>query len=77
MTAMLTAPNEDNRPLFAARDITDFYLEHCPSIFPHDEYVNLLHKNSYNMFFRCVFSWMISQFLVVEHVAIHLVMLQR
>ncbi|GJX72837.1 patatin-like protein 2 [Tanacetum coccineum] len=37
VTAMLTAPNEDNRPLFAARDITEFYLEHCPSIFPHDD----------------------------------------
>nr|XP_043616293.1 patatin-like protein 2 [Erigeron canadensis] len=37
VTAMLTAPNEENRPLFAAKDITDFYLEHCPRIFPHDD----------------------------------------
>ncbi|KAJ9567504.1 hypothetical protein OSB04_003470 [Centaurea solstitialis] len=36
VTAMLTAPNEENRPVFAAKDITDFYLEHCPRIFPHD-----------------------------------------
>ncbi|KAI3767378.1 hypothetical protein L2E82_17475 [Cichorium intybus] len=36
VTAMLTAPNEENRPIFAAKDITDFYLEHCPRIFPHD-----------------------------------------
>ena len=34
VTAMLTAPNENNRPLFAAKDITDFYLEHSPKIFP-------------------------------------------
>ncbi|KAJ9186704.1 hypothetical protein P3X46_002249 [Hevea brasiliensis] len=36
VTAMLTAPNEKNRPLFAAKDITDFYLEHCPKIFHQD-----------------------------------------
>ncbi|OMO74898.1 Patatin/Phospholipase A2-related protein [Corchorus olitorius] len=36
VTAMLTTPNpeEGNRPLFAAKDINDFYLEHCPKIFP-------------------------------------------
>ncbi|CAL5013011.1 unnamed protein product [Urochloa decumbens] len=36
VTAMLTAPSPDdkNRPLFAAKDINDFYLKHCPSIFP-------------------------------------------
>jgi hypothetical protein len=36
VTAMLTAPNKQNRPLFAAKDITDFYLEHCPKIFPQE-----------------------------------------
>ncbi|XP_062176040.1 patatin-like protein 2 [Alnus glutinosa] len=36
VTAMLTAPNESNRPLFAAKDIKPFYLEHCPKIFPED-----------------------------------------
>ncbi|XWS24265.1 hypothetical protein CRYUN_Cryun28dG0086000 [Craigia yunnanensis] len=36
VTAMITAPNEKNRPLFAAKDITDFYLEHGPKIFPQD-----------------------------------------
>ncbi|XP_022772184.1 patatin-like protein 2 [Durio zibethinus] len=36
VTAMITAPNEKNRPLYAAKDITDFYLEHCPKIFPQD-----------------------------------------
>ncbi|OMO79022.1 Patatin/Phospholipase A2-related protein [Corchorus capsularis] len=36
VTAMLTTPNPEqgNRPLFAAKDINDFYLEHCPKIFP-------------------------------------------
>ncbi|XP_047334932.1 patatin-like protein 2 [Impatiens glandulifera] len=34
VTAMLTAPDENNRPLFAAKDINKFYLEHCPKIFP-------------------------------------------
>uniref|UniRef100_A0A2P2KDJ9 Patatin n=1 Tax=Rhizophora mucronata TaxID=61149 RepID=A0A2P2KDJ9_RHIMU len=36
VTAMLTAPNDQNRPLFSAKDINDFYLEHCPKIFPQD-----------------------------------------
>ncbi|WVZ92480.1 hypothetical protein U9M48_038542 [Paspalum notatum var. saurae] len=31
VTAMLTAPNEEGCPLFAAEDITGFYLEHCPN----------------------------------------------
>ncbi|XP_030545357.2 patatin-like protein 2 isoform X2 [Rhodamnia argentea] len=34
VTAMLTAPNEEDRPLFAAKDIQSFYLEHSPKIFP-------------------------------------------
>lgn len=35
VTAMLTAPNpEGTGPLFAAKDINNFYLEHCPKIFP-------------------------------------------
>ncbi|CAA6659295.1 unnamed protein product [Spirodela intermedia] len=34
VAAMLTAPNEKGRPLYAASDITPFYLEHCPKIFP-------------------------------------------
>ncbi|PON31791.1 Patatin-related protein [Parasponia andersonii] len=36
VTAMLTAPDENKRPLFAAKDINDFYLEHCPKIFPQE-----------------------------------------
>ncbi|XP_035544069.1 patatin-like protein 2 [Juglans regia] len=34
VTAMLTSPNEKNRPLFAAKDVKDFYLNQCPKIFP-------------------------------------------
>ncbi|CAK9172146.1 unnamed protein product [Ilex paraguariensis] len=34
VTAMLTAPDENNRPLYAAKDIKPFYLEHGPKIFP-------------------------------------------
>lgn len=34
VTAMLTAPDKEGRPLFAAKDINNFYLEHCPKIFP-------------------------------------------
>ncbi|TVU24237.1 hypothetical protein EJB05_26658, partial [Eragrostis curvula] len=34
ITAMLTAPGKDNRPLFAARDINKFYYDHGPNIFP-------------------------------------------
>ncbi|KAG8384413.1 hypothetical protein BUALT_Bualt04G0115400 [Buddleja alternifolia] len=34
ITTMLTAPGKDNRPLFDAKNITTFYLQHCPLIFP-------------------------------------------
>ncbi|CAI9786483.1 unnamed protein product [Fraxinus pennsylvanica] len=34
VTAMLTAPDKNNRPLFAAKDIKPFYLEHSSRIFP-------------------------------------------
>lgn len=37
VTAMLTAPNEKNRPLFSAKDIKEFYLEHSPKIFPQNK----------------------------------------
>ncbi|KAG7642155.1 Patatin-like phospholipase domain [Arabidopsis suecica] len=38
VTAMLTAPNKEGRPLFAASEIKDFYLEQCPKIFPQDHF---------------------------------------
>ncbi|KAD4888131.1 hypothetical protein E3N88_20204 [Mikania micrantha] len=34
VTAMLTAPNKNNEPLFAAKDIVEFYMEKSPQIFP-------------------------------------------
>ncbi|CAL9101697.1 unnamed protein product [Musa textilis] len=34
VTAMLTAPDKDNRPLFTAKQIIQFYLDNCPKIFP-------------------------------------------
>ncbi|KAL6207818.1 hypothetical protein ACLB2K_018771 [Fragaria x ananassa] len=34
VAAMLTTPDENNRPVFAAKDIKDFYLNHSPKIFP-------------------------------------------
>ncbi|XP_051140462.1 patatin-like protein 2 [Andrographis paniculata] len=34
ISVMLAAPGEDNRPLYAAKDIPEFYMEHGPSIFP-------------------------------------------
>ncbi|XP_077213526.1 patatin-like protein 2 [Tasmannia lanceolata] len=34
VTAMLTAPNEKERPLFSAKDVKAFYLNHSPKIFP-------------------------------------------
>ncbi|KAL5982418.1 Proteolipid protein 2 [Asimina triloba] len=34
ITAMLTAPDKNNRPLYAAEDVKDFYLQHGPKIFP-------------------------------------------
>ncbi|EPS59074.1 hypothetical protein M569_15736, partial [Genlisea aurea] len=33
ITAMLTAPDDNNRPLYAAKDIVPFYLTHGPQIF--------------------------------------------
>lgn len=42
VTSMLTAPDENNRPLFAAKDIKPFYLEHCPKIFPQKRSIFIL-----------------------------------
>jgi patatin-like phospholipase/acyl hydrolase len=50
VTAMLTSPNEENRPLFAAKDIKDFYLKQGPKIFPQNRlnllyiYIYILHE---------------------------------
>jgi patatin-like phospholipase/acyl hydrolase len=37
VTAMLTAPDAKDRPVFAAKDIKPFYLDHCPKIFPQNK----------------------------------------
>ncbi|XVE82750.1 hypothetical protein DITRI_Ditri16bG0030900 [Diplodiscus trichospermus] len=42
IATMLTAPNQENRPIYAAKDINDFYLEHCPKIFPQHSRLNFL-----------------------------------
>ncbi|XP_062181783.1 patatin-like protein 2 [Phragmites australis] len=34
LTSMLSAPDENKRPLFAAKDLNTFYLENGPKIFP-------------------------------------------
>lgn len=34
VSTMLATPNKDNRPLYAARDINNFYLKQSPLIFP-------------------------------------------
>ncbi|XP_047974542.1 patatin-like protein 2 [Salvia hispanica] len=34
VTAMLTAPDANNRPIYAAKDIVPFYVQHGPKIFP-------------------------------------------
>lgn len=33
ITVMLTAPDENNKPFYAAKDIVPFYLENTPKIF--------------------------------------------
>uniref|UniRef100_A0A7N0VHK0 Patatin n=1 Tax=Kalanchoe fedtschenkoi TaxID=63787 RepID=A0A7N0VHK0_KALFE len=48
ITAMLTAPDEHNRPLYAAKDIKPFYLEHCPKIFPQNKGILAPVKNLFN-----------------------------
>jgi patatin-like phospholipase/acyl hydrolase len=40
VTAMLTAPDKDNRPMYAAKDINNFYLEHTPKIFPQSRLIS-------------------------------------
>ncbi|KAA8547246.1 hypothetical protein F0562_003890 [Nyssa sinensis] len=47
VTTMLTAPNKDNRPMYAAKDIKSFYLEHTPKIFPQRRDVSLISRNNF------------------------------
>ncbi|KAI9165277.1 hypothetical protein LWI28_010941 [Acer negundo] len=34
VTTMITAPGKEGKPMFAAKDINNFYFEHLPKIFP-------------------------------------------
>ncbi|XP_042027437.1 patatin-like protein 2 [Salvia splendens] len=34
VATMLTTPGANNRPLYAAKDIASFYVQHSPKIFP-------------------------------------------
>jgi patatin-like phospholipase/acyl hydrolase len=34
LALMLTAPDNNRRPLFAANKLTQFYLDNAPNIFP-------------------------------------------
>ncbi|KAI3462770.1 hypothetical protein Pfo_019433 [Paulownia fortunei] len=49
LATMITAPNKENRPMYAAKEIVDFYLEECPSLFPGCNRHNLL-KTFKNLF---------------------------
>jgi patatin-like phospholipase/acyl hydrolase len=70
ITAMLSAPGEDKRPLFAAKEIIEFYRDNGPQIFPQ--------KNGYihsivQFMFMC--SRSCSVFLVLSHVLVNRVLL--
>ncbi|KAL6526170.1 hypothetical protein OROMI_029810 [Orobanche minor] len=42
IATMITAPGKDNRPMYAAKDITTFYLDHSPKIFPKNRRDNFI-----------------------------------
>jgi patatin-like phospholipase/acyl hydrolase len=64
VTAMLAAPGADGRPLFAAKDIVDFYLRHSPKIFPPVMYVYM-----YTVF---VFTFFSTKFYIQHSVLLFL-----
>nr|CAB3481231.1 unnamed protein product [Digitaria exilis] len=39
LTAMLTAPGKNGRPLFDAKDLAQFYIDHSPKIFPQKNWI--------------------------------------
>ncbi|KAL6647462.1 hypothetical protein ACP70R_014899 [Stipagrostis hirtigluma subsp. patula] len=39
LTTMLTAPDKSGRPLFAAKDLAQFYIDHSPKIFPQKNWI--------------------------------------
>ncbi|XP_022743776.1 patatin-like protein 2 [Durio zibethinus] len=48
VTAMLTSPNDENQPMFTAKEIIKFYHEHCPHIFPFEEFHTYAMVPKYN-----------------------------
>ncbi|XVF61141.1 hypothetical protein PTKIN_Ptkin08bG0105700 [Pterospermum kingtungense] len=44
LTAMLTTPDENGRPLFMGKDIAPFYLKHGPKIFPRSKFMKMTMK---------------------------------
>ncbi|GJY17829.1 patatin-like protein 2 [Tanacetum coccineum] len=50
VTTMLTAPNQNYRPLFAAKEIVSFYLDNCPKIFKQPCQQTLARMQSYQIF---------------------------
>ena len=54
IATMLTAPNENNRPLYAASGIKPFYLENSPKIFPQKRYE--MWSKSLGMMLGCLLS---------------------
>ncbi|KAK3039409.1 LOW QUALITY PROTEIN: hypothetical protein RJ639_027658 [Escallonia herrerae] len=56
VTAILAAPDKHKRPVFAAKDIVPFYLDHCPRSsngrYPwHGNYLLLIEANIYGCYF--------------------------
>jgi len=49
LTAMITTPNETNRPFAAAKDIVPFYFEHGPQIF-NSRYIYIFIFLCFNLF---------------------------
>ncbi|XP_068658022.1 patatin-like protein 2 [Aristolochia californica] len=50
ITLMLTAPNKDNRPLYPAKDISKFFLENSPKIFPQKSGVLTAARDLFGLF---------------------------
>ncbi|XP_076917334.1 patatin-like protein 2 isoform X1 [Bidens hawaiensis] len=44
MTAMLVVPGDDNRPLYTANDIKEFYFYHAPKIFPQKSRIEFINN---------------------------------
>ncbi|ONI19825.1 hypothetical protein PRUPE_3G299900 [Prunus persica] len=54
MASMLTTPNKNNHPLYAAKDIVPFYRQHCLKIFPQPRYVYSSHIGKIIYYLKCL-----------------------